>query len=73
MRNKRQILVLAICFILVLSLKAEAYINPGSGSDFFQMFASGFLAIAGGFKHLVNKIKSILKIKGNENVDNDYE
>lgn len=63
-------------FLLLLGLMylfyptdAYAYLNPGSGSDFFQLIMSFFAGIFTGIKVFFGKIKSIFV----KNKEKDYE
>lgn len=72
MKNKKFLLTLIAVFSFIVILyphDAYAYINPGSGSDFFQMVMSFFAGITAGIKALGNKIKSFFT----KNKKNDYE
>lgn len=60
MRNKY--LLFAIFAILLLNTQdAHAYINPGTGSYFFQTIISGVLSILFLFKKLFLKILSVFR------------
>lgn len=69
MKNFALILCLAALVYLGSPDEAYAYINPGSGSDFFQMVMGFFAGILAGIKALGKKIKGIF-IKSKER---DYE
>jgi hypothetical protein len=47
--------------ILILIKDAHAYIDPGSGSFFFQMLLAGLLSVTVMIKPVKEKIISILK------------
>jgi len=68
-KNALGFALMVVVVMFVFSQPAHAYINPGSGSDFFQMFASIFLSIGAFFKSIFGKVASGFK-KGS---DNDYE
>jgi len=57
--------------LFLMQQDAHAYINPGTGSDFFQMLVGIVLGIAKFFKKIVGKIKSIFGFKSNK--DNSDE
>lgn len=52
--------------LLLVQQDANAYINPGSGSDFFQMFVAIILGVIKFFKNIVKKIKAIFGFKNKE-------
>ncbi len=52
-------LFLLICLLACHEQAANAYINPGSGSDLFQIIYSGLLSILMFFKTIFLKIKGI--------------
>ena len=66
----KNIFILAFCLALLAQSDAHAYINPGTGSDFFQMLIGIILGIAKFFKSIIRKIKNILGFK-NDKKDND--
>ncbi len=63
----KKVLFIAICVLFVTQTEAYAYINPGTGSDFFQMFVGIVLGVAKFFKNIVCKIKSIFSKKTSKN------
>ena len=68
-RNKLALILILFVVIMCYPSDAFAYINPGSGSDFFQMVMSFFAGVMAFFKGIYN---SILKLFGKGN-DKDYE
>lgn len=64
-------LVPLIVLLALHTQPAEAYINPGSGSDLFQIIYSGILSVLMFFKTIFLKIKGIF-IK-TENKEDKYE
>lgn len=61
-RNKRLYIYSLLVLICILSCheqSAHAYINPGSGSDLFQIIYSGILSVLMFFKTIFLKIKGI--------------
>jgi len=51
-----------MCCLAIIPLPAHAYIDPGTGSVFFQVFAA---AVIGGFFAFKSKVKSVFaKITG---------
>lgn len=62
---------LIVFFMVFLERSIFAYINSGSGNDFFQIFLSVFASIGLLFKSIFFKIKSIF-IKNKKN-DDTYE
>lgn len=63
-------LFFVVCLIcLFCPAEAYAYLNPGSGSDFFQLIMSFFAGILGGIKLCFKKITNIFR----KNSDNNYE
>ena len=67
----KNIFILALCFVFLVQFDANAYINPGTGSDFFQMLIALILGIIKFFKNIVRRIKSIFGFKSNKKNDND--
>ncbi len=67
----RNIFILFVCFLVFAQQDAHAYINPGTGSDFFQMLIGIILGIAKFFKTIIRKIKNILGFKPDKKTDND--
>lgn len=66
------LLLILLVFVLVANAQeAHAYINPGSGSDFFQIIYGGLLSVFLFFKSICIKIKNIF-IKSKDE-DNKYE
>lgn len=64
------IALLVFCLIcLFYPADAYAYLNPGSGSDFFQLIMGFFAGIFAGIKAFFEKIKSIFVKKK----EKDYE
>ena len=52
------ILVLFLFFQLVLAQRAEAYLDPGTGSYVFQMLIAVFLSAAFTIKHYWRNLKA---------------
>lgn len=76
MKSRRQrlyiySLLLLVCFMACHEQQANAYINPGSGSDLFQIIYSGILSVLMFFKTIFIKIKGIF-VKSHDE-DNKYE
>ena len=73
-KNKR-LCVYAIVLLIFLLVSheqtANAYVNPGSGSDLFQIIYSGILSVLLFFKTIFLKIKGIFVKSDAE--DNKYE
>lgn len=69
MKNFSILILVCCCIFLLYPSDAYAYLNPGSGSDFFQMIMSFFVGILAGIKLFCKKIKSLF-IKSKEK---DYE
>lgn len=64
------VLLSLVCFIfLFYPSDAHAYLNPGSGSDFFQMIMSFFAGIFAAIKVFWNKITGLFGKKK----EKDYE
>jgi hypothetical protein len=53
--------IVFIILILILSKTTHAYIDPGSGSFFFQMLLAGFLSLTVTIKPVKEKLLEILK------------
>lgn len=72
--SKRLFYISLIPLVIMFALHsqpAEAYINPGSGSDLFQIIYSGILSVLMFFKTIFLKIKGIF-IKS-DNKEDKYE
>lgn len=63
--NKFKLCLVALLLILIWQTEAFAYINPGSGSEFFQIVMSLFTAFVANIKRVLH-----IKPKGD---DNKYE
>lgn len=73
-RDSKRYICLTILLVALLvchEQAANAYINPGSGSDLFQIIYSGILSVLMFFKTIFLKIKGIFVKSQNE--DNKYE
>ena len=56
-RNWADILVLAAVLALLMPGRADAYVDPGSGSYLFQILIAGGMAVLYGIKHFWSKIR----------------
>ncbi len=67
MKSKVRLIVFTLLLLIIWQGTAQAYINPSSGSDFFQIIMSVISGIAMGFK----KIFKFIFVRKNK--DNKYE
>jgi hypothetical protein len=71
---KLKIFVFFVFLALINSEDAQAYINPGTGSYFFQVLISFFMGIVFFFKNIFKLVKKCLGLKvesESEEINND--
>lgn len=66
MRSKYKISALILILALIWMQEAKAYINPGTGSYFFQAVASFFMGIVFFFKNIARAVGLIKEDKAED-------
>lgn len=73
MKNSRlnQIRLLSFCLLITLSINAEAYLDPGTGSMMLQVILGGIAAIGVALKLYWHKLRVFLGAGRKEDAKDD--